>query len=77
MVRQFTLSNAGVRAGRFHTLLTSMFSHIELNHLAFNMVTLYFFAMTGLQVRRATPPLPPPPARWPGLTRGRVLTCRC
>lgn len=37
------LSEQNFRAGRYHTLITSAFSHRELSHFAFNMITLYAF----------------------------------
>ena len=44
MVEHFTTSTAGiVRELRFHTLITSAFSHASTTHLAVNMVSLYFF----------------------------------
>lgn len=42
------LSLSGIRQGLLHTLVTSFFSHAQLSHLAFNMVTLYFFAPATL-----------------------------
>lgn len=50
MMRHFTLSNYGLSHGRFHTLVTSMFSHVGFMHLAFNMFTLFFFARNTMQV---------------------------
>ena len=37
------VSEGALRQGRFHTLLTSCFSHQAGGHLAANMFTLYFF----------------------------------
>ena len=53
MYKHFTLSNYGMSHGLLHTLVTSMFSHAGLSHLAVNMFTLYFFATTCMQVRCA------------------------
>ena len=38
------------RQGRYHTLVTAMFSHRDLFHLLSNMVTFYFFSPTALGV---------------------------
>ncbi|KAI3654683.1 hypothetical protein MP228_000063 [Amoeboaphelidium protococcarum] len=44
MLDNFTVSGSGVlREHRYHTLLTSMFSHKDVLHLALNMVGLYSF----------------------------------
>ena len=44
MAAHFTTSTAGLVNGlRFHTLVTSSFSHRDFSHLAVNMITLYFF----------------------------------
>ncbi|CAD7696542.1 unnamed protein product [Ostreobium quekettii] len=43
MKRHFTCSLGALEAGRLHTFVTSCFSHIELGHLAANMLGLYFF----------------------------------
>ena len=44
MNEHFTVSTVGVlRDGRFHTLITSMFSQYSMGHLAANMITLWFF----------------------------------
>lgn len=49
MTAHFTTSTAGLLNGlRFHTLLTSSFSHVDLTHLAVNMLTLYFFGGEAL-----------------------------
>lgn len=44
MVANFTCSWAHLRAGRWHTLFTSLFSQATLSHLAVNMLTLWSFA---------------------------------
>ena len=44
MMDHFALSWPNVQRGRLHTLVTAMFSHATVMHLAFNMLTLYFFA---------------------------------
>jgi membrane associated rhomboid family serine protease len=47
----FTVSHQGVlRQYKIHTLVTAMFSHMELSHLALNMITLYFFGTQALAV---------------------------
>lgn len=38
MYRHFTLSAEGISQGRVHTLITSIFSHTSVFHLAFNML---------------------------------------
>ena len=44
MSEHMTMSTDGiVREGKLHTLITSMFSHYSLGHLAANMITLWFF----------------------------------
>lgn len=40
----FTLSRYNLQCGRYHTLLTSAFSHVNIAHFAFNMLTLNAFA---------------------------------
>ncbi|KAJ1285512.1 hypothetical protein BS78_03G285100 [Paspalum vaginatum] len=47
MRRHFMISLDNFKSGRLHTLVTSAFSHAELNHLVTNMVGLYFFG-TGI-----------------------------
>jgi len=42
--RAFILSPYDVRRGGVHRLLTSGWLHVDITHLAFNMITLYFFA---------------------------------
>ncbi len=47
IVRAFALHPYSVvRHGRWHTLLTSGFVHADPAHLAFNMLTFHFFAVT-------------------------------
>ncbi|KAL6616104.1 hypothetical protein ACP70R_038374 [Stipagrostis hirtigluma subsp. patula] len=43
MTRHFMISLDNFKSGRLHTLLTSAFSHAELDHLFTNMIGLYFF----------------------------------
>lgn len=38
------------RQGRFHTLVTAVFSHKDFFHLLTNMITFYFFSPTALGV---------------------------
>ena len=55
MREHFTVSAAGVlRQHNFHTLITSCFSHNEMWHFAFNMITFYTFASTPLAVLGGT-----------------------
>jgi membrane associated rhomboid family serine protease len=44
MDRNFLLSRPNLDAGRFWTILTSTFSHVGLDHIAMNMVSLMFMA---------------------------------
>lgn len=44
MVKQFTVSPGGLAAGRWWTLLTSVFSHYLGLHLLINLIVLYSFA---------------------------------
>lgn len=44
MSDHFTVSWRNIRAGRYHTLLTSAFSHSDLYHLVVNMTAFYEFA---------------------------------
>lgn len=39
----FMLSNQAIKKGYYHTLVTSFFSHKDLFHLGFNMLTFYTF----------------------------------
>ena len=51
MVNNFTTSYHSVlKRYKLHTLVTSMFSHMNISHLALNMVTLYFFGSQALAV---------------------------
>ena len=43
MARNFTLSLAHIREGRWYTIITHCFSHRDGWHLASNLITLYFF----------------------------------
>lgn len=44
MAKHFMVSHHGVfEIGYVHTLITAAFSHIQLPHILFNMMTLYFF----------------------------------
>ncbi|XP_021761453.1 RHOMBOID-like protein 12, mitochondrial isoform X1 [Chenopodium quinoa] len=43
MFRNFTISVDNIKSGRIHTLLTSAFSHINMEHIGSNMLGLYFF----------------------------------
>ncbi|KAK8957463.1 hypothetical protein KSP39_PZI000559 [Platanthera zijinensis] len=43
MSRHFVISLENVKSGNLHTMLTSAFSHSELDHLVINMIGLYFF----------------------------------
>lgn len=47
----FTVSHNGILRGyKFHTLFTAMFSHMDITHLALNMITLYFFGSQALAI---------------------------
>ena len=52
MRANFLVSEESIKRGRWHTLLTSAFSHRDVSHLAANMLALYFF---GREVARAGP----------------------
>ncbi|KAJ8773158.1 hypothetical protein K2173_028335 [Erythroxylum novogranatense] len=43
MMRNFMISVDNIKSGHFHTLITSAFSHIDVEHIISNMVGLYFF----------------------------------
>lgn len=43
MRKNFMVSEESVASGRYHTMLTSAFSHFDMTHLGVNMVALYFF----------------------------------
>ena len=53
MRANFLVSEESIKRGRWHTLLTSAFSHRDVSHLAANMLALYFF---GRDVARALGP---------------------
>lgn len=41
---QISLDN--VKNGHVHTLITSAFSHVDVEHIVSNMIGLYFFGMS-------------------------------
>ncbi|KAH9616647.1 hypothetical protein KSS87_000012 [Heliosperma pusillum] len=43
MYKNFMISLDNIKSGRVHTLITSAFSHIDMGHIASNMIGLYFF----------------------------------
>ena len=43
MRKNFMVSEEALARGRWHTMLTSAFSHFDLTHLGVNMIALYFF----------------------------------
>jgi len=43
MRKNFMVSEESIASGRYHTMLTSAFSHFDMAHLGVNMVALYFF----------------------------------
>nr|AIY60715.1 rhomboid protein Lonja_PARL [Lonicera japonica] len=43
MRKNFMISLDNFRSGRVHTMITSAFSHIEVEHIISNMIGLYFF----------------------------------
>ncbi|XP_038687896.1 RHOMBOID-like protein 12, mitochondrial isoform X2 [Tripterygium wilfordii] len=45
MVENFMISLDNIKSGRVHTMITSAFSHIDLEHIISNMIGLYFFGM--------------------------------
>ncbi|KAL5544645.1 hypothetical protein UlMin_008429 [Ulmus minor] len=45
MYQNFTVTVENVKSGRLHTLITSAFSHIDMEHIIHNMIGLYFFGM--------------------------------
>ncbi|XP_039130970.1 RHOMBOID-like protein 12, mitochondrial [Dioscorea cayenensis subsp. rotundata] len=49
MRKHFMISLDNFKSGRWHTLITSAFSHADLDHLVTNMIGLYFF---GSQISR-------------------------
>nr|XP_043606873.1 RHOMBOID-like protein 12, mitochondrial [Erigeron canadensis] len=46
MVQNFMISLDNFKSGRFHTLITSAFSHYDVGHVVSNMIGLYFFGMS-------------------------------
>ncbi|ESR54028.1 hypothetical protein CICLE_v10021158mg [Citrus x clementina] len=46
MANNFTISLDNFLSGRLHTLITSAFSHIDVEHIVSNMIGLYFFGMS-------------------------------
>lgn len=45
MYKNFTISVENFKSGRLHTLITSAFSHIDIDHILHNMIGLYFFGV--------------------------------
>nr|KJB53249.1 hypothetical protein B456_008G298500 [Gossypium raimondii] len=43
MMNNFMVSLDNFKSGRLHTLITSAFSHIDIEHIVSNMIGLYFF----------------------------------
>ncbi|XP_030455441.1 RHOMBOID-like protein 12, mitochondrial isoform X1 [Syzygium oleosum] len=43
MMKNFTISLDNFKSGRLHTMITSAFSHMTMEHLIYNMIGLYFF----------------------------------
>jgi len=43
MMKNFMVSEEALARGRWHTVITSAFSHFDLTHLGMNMIALYFF----------------------------------
>ncbi|KAF4385059.1 hypothetical protein G4B88_017860 [Cannabis sativa] len=43
MMNNFTISVENFKRGRLHTLITSAFSHTDMEHIIHNMIGLYFF----------------------------------
>ncbi|XVE54893.1 hypothetical protein DITRI_Ditri03aG0118800 [Diplodiscus trichospermus] len=43
MMKNFMVSLDNFKSGRLHTLITSAFSHIDIEHIVSNMIGLYFF----------------------------------
>ncbi|GKV35482.1 hypothetical protein SLEP1_g43744 [Rubroshorea leprosula] len=48
MMNNFTISVENFKSGRLHTLITSAFSHIDIEHIVSNMIGLYFFGISIL-----------------------------
>ena len=73
LLREFMLHPYSfVRRRRYHTLLTSGFVHADIPHLAFNMLTFYFFATT---MRPDYPGLEPLIGHWKFLALYVVALC--
>ncbi|EXC04464.1 hypothetical protein L484_019062 [Morus notabilis] len=47
MYKNFTISVENFKSGRLHTLITSAFSHMDIDHILHNMIGLYFFGVHG------------------------------
>ncbi|KAI3789061.1 hypothetical protein L2E82_01848 [Cichorium intybus] len=45
MMQNFMIQLDSFKSGRFHTMITSAFSLIEVGHIISNMIGLYFFCM--------------------------------
>ncbi|MFS7939633.1 putative rhomboid protease [Helianthus anomalus] len=43
MIQNFTIQWDNIKGGRYHTMITSAFSHKNLKHIVSNMITLYSF----------------------------------
>ncbi|KAJ0578083.1 putative rhomboid protease [Helianthus annuus] len=43
MMQNFTIQWDNIKGGRYHTMITSAFSHKNLKHIVSNMITLYSF----------------------------------
>ncbi|KAL7599722.1 RHOMBOID-like protein 12, mitochondrial [Lactuca sativa] len=43
MMQNFMIQLDNFKSGRFHTMITAAFSHIEVGHIISNMIGLYFF----------------------------------
>ncbi|KAI4340156.1 hypothetical protein MLD38_025021 [Melastoma candidum] len=50
MFRNFTISVENFWSGRVHTLITSAFSHMSMEHIVTNMIGLYFFGNNIVRV---------------------------
>ncbi|KAK9080393.1 hypothetical protein SSX86_000151 [Deinandra increscens subsp. villosa] len=46
MMQNFMIQLDNFKSGRFHTMITSAFSHIEVGHIISNMIGLYFFGQS-------------------------------
>ncbi|KAF5807299.1 putative peptidase S54, rhomboid domain, Rhomboid-like superfamily [Helianthus annuus] len=47
MIQNFTIQWDNIKGGRYHTMITSAFSHKNLKHIVSNMITLYSFGKSG------------------------------